>query len=93
LRNSAGAGVQITSSDRQQLEPFIVTNDQRGWGTYFCVSTMIDDEHHHEKEPDDFVRAALELAAHEGYSWYVVRVLARWTRLRSPPERSFTFFC
>lgn len=51
LRNNAGgAGAQITSGDTEALKKFIIKGDQRGWGTYVCVSTMLSTKHHHSKE-------------------------------------------
>jgi putative DNA primase/helicase len=50
LRNASGAGPQITSDDTEALKKFVIKHDQRGWGVYACVSTMVDKKHHHSKE-------------------------------------------
>jgi phage/plasmid-associated DNA primase len=42
LRNNAGgAGAQITSSDTEELQKFILAENRKGWGVYTCVSTML----------------------------------------------------
>src|SRR5882757_10132224 len=52
LRNRSGAGPSETFSDTDTaaLKKFITKCDRKGWGTYFCVSTMLSTKHLHCKE-------------------------------------------
>jgi len=87
LRNSSGAGPQLTSDDPEELSEFIVKHDRPGWGTYVCVSTMIDAKHHHSKEAINEIPALhvdIDLKDIADSKDEVVRKLK--TLLRYPPS-------